>query len=75
MMNPRVKELWDKAAFEHLGGDTEWNSMENFMEKFYDVTVDDILKVVAAHALSGDMAVDVFANLTRLYTKQSEMEE
>jgi hypothetical protein len=25
--------------------------------------------------LSGDMAVDVFANLTRLYTKQSEMEE
>ena len=40
------------------------------LKEFYDLVVEDIMRVVAAHALSGDIAIDVFTNLQKLYQNE-----
>lgn len=66
-MHPSILELAKQAGLkkEH-GADREYIGDFDW-RLFSDLMVKDIMVVVAAHALSGDSAVDVFANLKRIY--------
>lgn len=70
-MNKQIRELAEQQGF--IGPNYLISSQE--LEKFAELIVSDILKVVAAHALSGDSAVDVYANLIRLYEQDDGIEE
>lgn len=66
MMNKQTKKLAEQAGF-HLDEYSE--PTQRKVEKLSELIVKDILRVVAAHALNGDGAVDVFVNLKRLYER------
>ena len=67
-MNERIRELTSAAD---VWCDQNWLGHDlynqRWEEKFAELIVKDMMIVVAAHALSGDSAVDVFANLKRIY--------
>ena len=73
-MNHRINELLNAAGFvryspeENPATPIDWScNYSKEMEKFAELIVKDVLRVVAAHTLSNDSAMDVFVNLKRLY--------
>lgn len=60
----------NKSIAELAGYGTRWNTteeFENFLERYAELIVKDIITVVAAQALSNHSALDVFKNLNRIY--------
>lgn len=79
-MNERLKELYQQAhSIRRYDGDpaldgnppTVYWQGEVSAQRFANLIVKDIMRVVAAHALSNDSALDVFANLKRIYESES----
>ena len=64
-MNHNVKELMKQI---HVDVSGKWSDTED-VNTFAEALVKDMLRVAAAHALSGGTAGEVFSNLTRLYDK------
>lgn len=62
-MNDRIRELWDKAAQATAaypsGQNTSWETQVNFMDKFAELIVREVLG-----------QVDEFSRLTKAYQKQ-----
>lgn len=69
-MNEKIKELAVQSGY-----GTRWTSteqFEQFMETFAHLIYKDIISVVAAQALLGESAVDVFKNLKNIYESTHE---
>jgi hypothetical protein len=66
-MKVSILEMYEQARF-LAGQENQFDTTNlHIAEKLVDMVVRDIMLVVSAHALSGDSAVDVFANLKRIY--------
>lgn len=62
-----VNELARKAGANIPYGSDSTGLADFDYHQFADLIIKDMLRVVAAHALSNDSALDVFTNLKRLY--------
>lgn len=63
-MNKHIRELAEQAGF----GFDEYNLVQQRkLEVFSELLLKDVVEVVAAQALSGHSALEVFKNLNNLY--------
>ncbi len=69
-MDPKWRDLQIQAFAECKTFEDGKFKTDEVFERFADLIVKDIMQVVAAHALSNDSAIEVFANLKRLYEKE-----
>ena len=61
-MNERIQELIEQAGYIYDGGLVVPN-----MEKFAELIVNDMMVHLAAHALSGTSAMDVYVQWKEMY--------
>ena len=70
-MNERLSKLYKEAT----GSEWAYDFDKQIAETFANLIIKDIVITIAAQALMGESAVDVFTNITRIYTDQPLVED